>query len=502
MKFIFAAMSLVKKLASETAIYGLSSIIGRMLNFILTFIYARTFSTADNGVLNELYSYVGFLIVIFSYRMESAFFRYGTPVADRDRTYATGLISLLGSTLIITTVLLVFSQPIADLLYYSDHVDYIRWFVLILAFDCLAELPFARLRLEQRPRRFVAGKLLTIGVNVFLNVFWLIFCPWAVKNGMTWVYYVWSPEWGVSSVFMANLISSVATMVFLLPQMRGIQAGFDAALWRKMIFYAAPLIIVQFAGIVNQMLDRTLLKWLLPGNPTENLSQVGIYGNNYKLAMLITIFTQAYRYAAEPFFFRHAGDKNAPEIQADATKWFTIAATTGMVGVLLFLDLVKYFLGEPYFSGLKVVPILLMANVMLGVYYNLSVWYRLKDKTMLGAWISILGAGLTVLLNVLLVPRIGYVGAAWAALATYTFMCFATWFTSLRYYPVPYPFGRMAFYPGVGLAFWGLSLWLEPMLPLLAIWAVRVLFFWVFLGLVYLLEIRNRQLKGTSIEPI
>lgn len=491
-------MSLVKKLASETAIYGLSSIVGRMLNFFLTFIYAHTFSTAENGVLNELYAYVGFLIVVFSYRMESAFFRYGTPVADRERTYATGLISLLGSTLIITTAFLLFAQPIADLLHYSNHVDYIRWFALILAFDCLAELPFARLRLEQRPRRFVTGKLLTIGVNVFLVVFWLLFCPWAVKNEIAWVYYVWSPTWGVSSVFMANLLSSVATMLFLLPQLQGLQKGFDPAMWRKMIGYAAPLIIVQFAGIVNQMLDRTMLKWLLPGTPDENLSQVGIYGNNYKLAMLITIFTQAYRYAAEPFFFRHAGEENAPEIQAEATKWFTIAATTGMLGVLLFLDVIKYFLGENYFSGLKVVPILLMANVLLGVYYNLSVWYRLKDKTMLGAWISIGGAVLTVVLNILLVPRIGYVGAAWAALATYAFMCFATWFTSLKYYPVPYPFGRMALYPAVSLALWAASLWLELMLPGIGIWVVRVFFFGAFLGLVYWLEIMQRGLRGSG----
>ncbi len=484
-------MSLVKKLAGETVLYGLSSIVGRMLNFILTFIYARTFSTAENGVLNELYAYVGFLIVIFSYRMESAFFRYGTPVADRERTYSTGLISLIGSTLIITTAFLVFAQPIADLLYYSAHVEYIRWFALILAFDCLAELPFARLRLEQRPRRFVAGKLLNIGVNIFLNVFWLIFCPWAVKNGMNWVYFVWSPDWGVNSVFMANLIASVATMIFLTPQLKGLKTGFEPALWRKMMWYAAPLIIVQFAGIVNQMLDRTMLKWLLPGTPEENLSQVGIYGNNYKLAMLITIFTQAYRYAAEPFFFRHAGEENAPEIQAQATKWFTIAATTGMAGVLLFLDAAKYFLGERYFSGLKVVPILLMANVLLGVYYNLSVWYRLKDKTMLGAWISIAGAVLTLVLNILLVPRIGYIGAAWTALATYTFMCFATWITSLKYYPVPYQFGRMALYPAVTLALWAASLWLEHILPLAAIWTVRVLFFGAYLGLVYWLELRK-----------
>ncbi len=489
-------MSLVKKLAGETVLYGLSSIVGRMLNFILTFIYARVFSTAENGVLNELYAYVGFLIVIFSYRMESAFFRYGTPVEDRSKVYSTGLISLFGSTLLITTAFFLFAQPLADVLEYSDHVNYIRWFALVLAFDCLAELPFARLRLEQRPKRFVAGKLINIGVNIFFNVFWLIVCPWAARHGIDWVYYVWSPDWGVSSVFMANLISSVATMVYLLPQIRGgLKDGFDAALWRKMIWYAAPLIIVQFAGIVNQMLDRTMLKWLLPGTPKENLSELGIYGNNYKLAMLITIFTQAYRYAAEPFFFRHAGEANAQKIQAEATKWFTIAATTGMAGVLLFLDLAKYFLGELYFSGLKVVPILLMANVLLGVYYNLSVWYRLKDKTMLGAWISIAGALITVVLNIVLVPRIGYIGAAWTALATYSFMCVVTWATSLKYYPVPYQFGRMALYPAVTLLLWALSVWLTPLVPTGAIWVVRVLFFGFYLGLIYWLEIKKRILR-------
>lgn len=483
-------MSLLKKLAGETALYGLSSVVGRMLNFLLTFVYTRTLTTAENGVLNELYAYVGFLLVVYSYRMESAFFRYGTPVADRERAYTTGLFSLIGSTFIITLSFLVFAQPLADLLHYSDHAEYIRWFALILAFDCLSELPFARLRLEQRPRRFVAGKLLNIGVNIFLTLFWLVFCPWAAKNGMNWVNFVWSPTWGVGAVFLANLTASIATIIFLLPQMRGLQAGFDSALWRKMILYAAPLIIVQFAGIANQMLDRAMLKWLLPGTPEENLSQVGIYGNNYKLAMLITIFTQAYRYAAEPFFFRHAGDVNAPEIQAKATKWFTIAATIGMAGVLLFLDIIKYFLGEKYFSGLKVVPILLLANVLLGIYYNLSVWYRLKDKTMLGAWISIGGALITLFLNILLVPRIGYIGAAWTALATYFFMCFATWYTGQKHYPVRYQFGRMTLYIAAALGLFALSQWVGEVLSsyLFLLWTIRVTLFGSFLGLIYFLE--------------
>lgn len=494
-------MSLLKKLAGETALYGLSSIVGRMLNFLLTFIYTRTLTKADNGVLNELYAYVGFLIVVYSYRMESAYFRYGTPLPDRERSYSTGLISLIGSTLLITTAILFFSQPLADVLHYHDHAEYIRLFALVLAFDCLSELPFARLRLEQRPRRFVAGKLLNIGVNILLNVFWLVVCPWAARHGYNWVYTVWSPDWGVSSVFIANVLASLATLIFLLPQFKGLQTGFDRALWKKMIFYAAPLIIVQFAGIVNQMLDRTMLKWLLPGTPEENLAQVGVYGNNYKLAMLITIFTQAYRYAAEPFFFRHAADENAPEIQAQATKWFTIAATTGMAGILLFIDVVKYFLGEAYFSGLKVVPILLLANVLLGIYYNLSVWYRLKDKTLLGAAISLAGGLLTFVLNIVLVPRIGYIGAAWTALATYSFMCLATWFTGLKHYPVPYPFARMALYIGSALAAYAMSVsgkYLLPGQPVLT-WMLNIALFGGYLLLIYRLD--GKELKRRRNAP-
>jgi len=489
-------MSLLKKLAGETAIYGLSSIVVRMLNYLLVFVYARTLTRAENGTLNELYAYAGFLIVVYSYRMESAYFRYGTPKEDRENVYATGLYSLLGSTLIITLVLMTAAQPLADLLHYSEHPEYIRWFALILAFDCMAELPFARLRLEQRPKRFLAGKVLNIGINIFLTLFWLVFCPWAVKNGTGWVHFIWSKDVGVGYVFITNLVASAATIVFLLPQMRVWRFGFDKNLWWQMVAYASPLIIVQFAGIVNQMLDRTLLKWLLPGTPEENLTQVGIYGNNYKLAMLITLFTQAYRYAAEPFFFRHADAENAREIQAQATKWFTIVALTGMLGVLLSLDLVKYFLGESYFSGLKVVPLLLLANVLLGVYYNLSVWYRLKDKTMLGAGISLAGGLITLLLNLVLVPRIGFIGSAWAALATYAFMCLATWFTGLKYYPVPYQFGRMGLYVLATFAFYGISRGLGTILPELSIllWTARAVLFAGFLGMIYVLE--RKSLKS------
>ena len=459
-------MSLIKKLAGETVLYGLSSILGRFLNYLLVPVYTRTLSKVENGILTELYAYSAFLIVVLSYRLESAFFRYGTPKEDRERAYSTALFSLVGTTLAITLGVLLAAQSIAGVLDYDNHPEYIRWFALILAFDAIAELPFARLRLEQRPIRFVTGKLFNIALTVTLNLFWLVFCPWAAGHGQGWVHWVWSPEVRVGYVFLANLIASAATLLYLFPHMRALRpAFFDKALWSQMVLYALPLILVQFAGIVNSMFDRAMQKWLLPGTPTENLAQVGIYGNIYKLAMLITIFTQAYRYAAEPFFFRHAQDANAPQLQARVTKWFTIVSATGMLAVLLFVDVVKYFLSEPYWVGLPILPILLLANVLLGVYYNLSVWYRLKDKTHIGALIALGGALATVVLNVWWVPVFGYVGSAWAALITYALMCALAWATGRKHYPVPYAFGRMSAYLLLVLGLYGVSAWLKTLVP-------------------------------------
>ncbi len=489
-------MSLLKKLAGETALYGLSSILGRFLNYLLVPIYTRTLTKVENGVLTELYAYSAFLIVILSYRLESAFFRYGTPPEDRSKAYSTALLSLVGSTLAITLVVLLAAQPLADVLDYSHNPEYIRWFALILAFDALSELPFARLRLEQRPIRFVIGKLFNIGLVVTLNLFWLVFCPWAAGQGMHWVHWVWSPEVRVGYVFIANLIASAATLLYLFPYVRVVRlSDFDRALWSRMILYALPLILVQFAGIINSMFDRAMQKWLLPGTPNENLAQVGIYGNIYKLAMLITIFTQAYRYAAEPFFFRHAQDANAPGLQARVTKWFTIVSATGMLGVLLYIDIIKYFLAAPYWVGLPILPILLLANVLLGVYYNLSVWYRLKDKTHIGAMISIAGALSTVVLNIWWVPLYGYVGSAWAALLSYSIMCWLAWWLGKKHYPVPYAFGRMGGYLAAVLGLYAASTWLKSVLPgqMFLTLGINTVLFGAYLGLVYLLERAPRK---------
>lgn len=489
-------MSLIKKLAGETAIYGLSSIVGRLLNMLLVPFYTRVLATtSEYGAVIDLYATSAFVMVLFSYRMESAFFRFGTPSDDRERTFSTGMLSLFASTAAIAGALLLFAQPIAEVLQYPQHPEYVRWFALILAFDCLAELPFARLRLEQRPRRFVFIKLTNIGVNIGMNLFWLVFCPWAAQNGLDWVHAVWSPGLGVGYIFLSNLLASVVTLALLSPQLRAIRWAFDRAHWTRMIRYSAPLIVVSLAGIVDEMFSRAMLKYLLPGTTQENLGQVGIFGANYKLAALITLFTQAYRYAAEPFFFRNAQEKDALRTQAEVTKWFTVTSAAGMLGILLFLDLVKHFIAPQYWEGLHVVPILLLANLLLGVYYNFSIWYRLKDRTALGAWISVAGALITIALNLLLIPLYGYTGAAWVTLICYAFMSGATWYTGRVHYPAPYELGRMGVYVAAALGVYGVGLLARAHLPLpMPVWmGVNVLLFGGYIGIVYLLEKPERS---------
>ena len=454
-------MSAIKKLLGQTALYGLSSIVGRLLNYLLVPLYARTLSVADNGILNEWYAYAGVLLVFFSFRMESAFFRYRTPETDRRAAYNSGLVALLAVSGLLTLLAFLFTPQIAGWMRYADRPEFVRMFALILALDCLSELPYARLRMEERPLRFVAGKLLHISVNILLNLFWLLYCPRAHAAGAMWVREVWSPEIGVGYVFLSNLIASAVVLLYLGPQLWGFWRAFDGVLLKKMLRYAAPLIVVQLAGVSNQLLDRLLLRLLLPGSDAENLVQLGIYGNNFKLAMLIAIFTQAYRYAAEPFFFKQADDPNAPETLAKATRAFTLFGAVGVAGVLLGLDILKHLLTPAYFEGLKVLPPLLMANLLLGIYYNISVWYRLRDKTSYGAWITLAALALTLFANLLLTPRIGYMGAALAAMASNALMCWAAWNWGQKHYPVNYPWRDMALYSLTPFGLYAVLTWLK-----------------------------------------
>lgn len=484
--FLSINMSLIKKLVSETAVYGLSSIVGRLLNYLLVPMFTRIFTKAEYGEVVELYAWLGVLMVFFTYRMETGFFRFGSAKEDRERTYSTISISLFTTTPILAGLLILFSTPIAAWLQYEGSSEYITWFALILAFEALSAVPFARLRLENRPWRFAFIKIVNISLNMGINFFFLLLCPYMIAKGYTSFEKIYDPNMGVGYIFIANLVASTSTLILLSPLLFKVKNQFDPALLKKIIWYALPLIVVGLASVVNELFDRITLKWLLP--EAEGKEAIGVYGAVYKLAMLMSLFTQAFNYAAEPFFFSNANEKDSMTIYAQVARLFTIAGCLAFLGIVLYIDVVKYFLGEEFWEGLHVVPILLMANLSLGLYYNFAIWYKLKDKTHIGALIAIIGALITITLNILFVPAFGYTASAWATLACYGFMASAAYFVGQKYYPVPYPMLRILMLIGISLAFYLVSLSFKTLVSDVMVYVLNTVLMLGFLGVLYVLE--------------
>jgi len=445
-------MSLIKKLAGETMIYGLSSILSRLLNYVvLTPFLTRVFTKAQYGAVSEMYTYAALLMVFFTYRMETTFFRFAKDKEQMSNTFSTVSISLIISTSFFVGILFAFAQPLADLLKYPEHADYVRWFIFILAFDTLAAIPFARLRLENRPIRFAVVKTLNILVNIFFIFFFLKICPILLENGWDSVRTIYNPENPVAYVFIANFLGSLAVILFLLPEYRKLRFSFDTTLWKKMMGYAMPLVVVGLAAVVNQLINLPLLKNYLPGTLAENEADMGVYAACFKLAILMSLFIQAFNYAAEPFFFRNADRGDAKAIYAQVGQAFALVGSIVFLGITLYLDVVKGFIGTAFHEGLYVVPILAMAFLFLGLYYNFSIWYKLSDRTIIGAYISVVGAIITIILNILLIPIWGYEGSAWTSLACYSFMALASYVVGRAYYPIPYPIGKMFLYIGLAV---------------------------------------------------
>lgn len=446
-------MNPLKRLASQTAIYGVSSIVGRFLNYLLVPLFTYYFSPAEYGVVSEFYAYTGFLAVVLVFGLETGYFRFrDTTGALPDVTYSTALRFLLVANLGFLILIALFDRPIADALHHGEHPEYVMWMAMILALDSIAAVAFARLRAENRPWLFAGIKLIEILVTVALNVFFIVLCRDAYNhNPNSLLGRWWVPEIGVGYIFIANLIGSGVKWLLLLPQLRGIAAGFDRALFGRMMRYSLPMVMIGFAGVINEMLDRAMMKFLLPYDAATNLAMLGIYSACYKLSILMSLFIQAFRYAGEPFFFAHAGTKGAPRLYADVLHAFVIFCMFVFLLVTLFLDFFKYFIGAPFRVGLPVVPILLLANLFLGIYVNLSIWYKLTDRTLLGAWVALGGAAVTIVLNLWWVPIMGYMGAAWATLVCYASMASASYLLGRKYYPAPYQVMRMFCYIGLGL---------------------------------------------------
>jgi len=485
----------IKKLAGQTAIYGLSSIVGRLINYLLVPIYTYNFLSHEFGVITELYSYVAILIVVLTHGMETAFFRFSEQnISQRNTIFSTSLISVFSLAVLFVAATSIFGQQIANLIRYPHNHEYIVWFGIIIGLDAIMSIPFALLRAENRPFQFAFIKLTGIGVNVILVVFFVVACPWLITNGpesvAQWVSSFYKPEVGVGYVFIANLVASTVVAIMLIPVIFRNHLAFSFRMWKTMLLYALPLLVAGLAGIMNEALDKILLKYLLPQDIA--MSQLGIYGACYKVSVLMIIFIQAFRFAAEPFFFAEYKNENAKVLYARVMKVFVVVCLFIFLGILLYMDIIKYFIDESYREGLKVVPILLVAHIFLGIYFNLSIWYKLTGQTRFGIYIAVIGAFITILTNVLLIPVIGYYASAWAHLLCNAVMIAISYYWGRKHYRISYDIKRIFLFIAAALALYGLH-GLIPSIHQVIDWIISAAFMAIFALAVLTIDAEARE---------
>lgn len=440
-------MNSFKKLAGDTAIYGVSSIVGRFLNWFLMPLYVVLFAPDVYGIVTNLYSYVAFLMVFLTYGMETGFFRFASKSSNADKVYSTSLISLFITSTVFIVLVLFFKKDLAELINYSDHPEYILWLAVILAIDAITAIPFAQLRLKNRPIKFAFIKLVNIGANISFNLFFLLLCPrLADHNPNSIIHLIYSADIGVGYVFISNLFASIITLLMLFPDMFKISYQFDKALLAKILSYSFPILIVGLAGVANQNIDKILIPFLIPEdqNPME---QLGIYGAGVKIAVLMSMFIQAFRYAFEPFFFSYSEGKNDKIMHANIMKYFVIFGLFIFLGMVFYIDIIRLLNWNPkYYESFSIVPVILLANLFFGIYFALSMWYKLTDMTRYGAYIATGGAILTITLNFILIPVFGYKGSAFTLLICFFGMTVISYFLGQKYYPVPYNLSRILIY--------------------------------------------------------
>ena len=436
------ALAGIRQLANQTIWYGLSNIVGRFINYLLTPILTFIYASADYGDISILFATAAFLNIIFTYGMETSYFRF-TQKEEQQKVFNTTFSMLLITTTVLLALLLAPIQYIADTMNLSEHPEWLVYVVLIVALDTFAVIPFSKLRQDGKPKKFAAIKLLNILINMFFVIFFLYFCKEDFESGkQSFFASLYNPSIGIGYVFIANLIASAATLLLLVKEFNGFQVNLDKKLLKEIFIYSTPLIIVGFGGIINETIDRFMIVYHFNGTAEEARSANGIYSANYKLAVLIVLFIQTFRMGAEPFFFKQSTKDNARETYAKIMHFFIIVCSLCFLGVVLFLDIWKHFMGinkhPEYLQGLFIVPILMLAKIFLGIYYNLSVWYKLTNKTMAGAIITLIGAVLTILVNYLLIPHLGYLACAIATVVCYGSMMVISFIQGQKHYPIPY----------------------------------------------------------------
>lgn len=442
-------MAGVKSLVKDTAVYGISSIVGRFLNWMLVPLYTICFPVEEYGVVTFVYSVVALAMVILTYGLETGFFRFANHERWKDpmEVYSTALTSLTVTSTLFVLLVVLFIRPVTHWMECDGHPSYVIIMAVCVALDAIMTMPYACLRYRRRAFRFAGLRLVNIGLNIGLNLFFILLCPWLMERAPSFVGSFYDPSFGIGYIFLANLIASAVNMLMMIPELRGFRWRFNGRLWREMMVYSLPLLVLGVAGIMNQTIDKILYPSLV-ADPAEAMYGLGIYGANYKIAVILLVFLQAFRFAYEPFIFARNKEGGEAKLQSyrDAMKYFVVFALFIFLGVMFYLGVIRYFISPRYFSGLKVVPVVMLAEFFFGIFFNLSVWYKLTDRTVYGMWFSLLGLAVTVTLNIILVPRIAYMGCAVAALCSYAVMMFASYFIGARKYPIGYPVGRIGVY--------------------------------------------------------
>ncbi len=484
----------LKSLAKDTAIYGLSSIVGRFLNYLLVPLYTYKISAESGGygIVTNLYAYAAFFLALLTFGMETTLFRFASKEGEDSRmVYSNALRMVGGVTLIFVAAVIAFLNPLSSAMGYSEHPEYIVCFAIITAFDAIQAIMFSRLRQQHRPVRFMLLKFAYIIPSILLNLF--IFLVMDKISAFQGVFHHFND--GVGLIFFANLVCTSLVMIAFLPELKGIRFGFDRALARRMLSYSWPLLLLSLVGILNQVADKMLFPWLMPGE--EGMRQLGIYGACVKIAMIISLLTQAFRYAYEPIVFNSTKDRNSPETLADGMKYFIVFSLLAFLAVWFYMPVLKYLIGRSYWEGLNVIPIVMMAEIFMGIYFNLSFWYKLTDQTWWGAVISAAGAAVMIAVNVIFVPKAGYIACAWGGFAGYGTAMIMSWAIGRNRYPVPYDVRSILGYSFLAAALVGVSIAVKPLTDGLQLWAELVAN--TVLLAVYCLPVaKNIILKHTS----
>jgi len=450
----------MKSLAKDTVIYGASSIMGKFLGWLLVPLYTYTLEKqADYGIVTNLYAWTALLLVILTYGMETGYFRFANKdIKNSDKVYGNSLISVGITSLLFIVLIVLFNQPISNSLGYGLHSEFIIMLGITVAMDAFASIPFAYLRFAKRPIVFASLKLLYILLNILFNLFFLVLCPLLMKKAPDTVSWFYNPHYGVGYIFLSNVIATTIQTIVMLKYIFVAKFTFDFQLLKQIFKYSYPLLFLGIAGIANQNLDKILFPFLQLGEGGK--ADLGVYGAVSKIAMVIMMFTQAFRYAYEPFVFAKNKDKNSLGIYANAMKYFIIFSFLIFLGMVLYMDLIKFIIKNTYWSGLKVVPIILLSFIFQGIFFNLSIWYKLTDKNKYGAWFSAIGTIIILVGNIILVPKYSYWGSAWSAFAGYFIVMILSYIFGQKYMPVKYDFKTIGIYSAVTFLFYVISIFI------------------------------------------